>query len=116
MCYSEPHTKIGRAEVDAQQIFSNAPVNRTQMPTAGERFLVRYLSKPGHLVLDMFSGTGTASIAALKEGRSAVSVESNKLQFVCGNSRARTLFESEAMKAVVLKVINSLSIDLSTLI
>jgi hypothetical protein len=76
----------------------------SQAPISGERFLVRYLSEPGHVVLDLFAGTATASVAALKEGRNVIAVESDKFQFNIGNARARTFFDSERLKAVTMGV------------
>lgn len=77
---------------------SGKPVNPTQLPVAGARFLVRTLSKPGSLVLDLFGGTGTCSVAALTEGRDALCVDVDGFQVDNANQRVDLMYETEVAK------------------
>jgi len=44
-------------------------------PLALARWWVRYLTRPGELVLDPFIGSGTTAIACLEEGRRCIGIE-----------------------------------------
>jgi site-specific DNA-methyltransferase (adenine-specific) len=56
-------------------------------PVALMRWLVRLLTKPGEIVLDMFCGSGTTGIAALLEGRRFIGIDSDER--ACEISRRR---------------------------
>lgn len=51
------------------------PVHGAKMPLAVADFFVRYLTRPGDLVVDLFSGTGTTAHAAQNRGRRFVVCE-----------------------------------------
>lgn len=53
-------------------------IHPTQKPVALYEYLIQTYTRPGELVLDPFSGSGTTAIAARKTGR----------HFICGDSSA----------------------------
>lgn len=55
----------------------NNAVHPTQKPIAAMKWLIRYLTKPGDIVLDPFAGTGTTLVAAKFLGRKAIGIEIN---------------------------------------
>lgn len=55
----------------------NNAVHPTQKPIAAMKWLIRYLTKPGDVVLDLFAGTGTTLVAAKFLGRKAIGIEIN---------------------------------------
>lgn len=93
---------IGRSEIDTLVKYLGQTLNRSQLPVAGERFLVRYLSKKGGTVFDLFGGSGTSSIAALVEGRHAVYIDKDPDQYRLFETRATDYFRMEEMKAAAL--------------
>jgi hypothetical protein len=55
------------------------------------RLLIRLLSNPGELVVDPFSGGGTAGVEALALGRSYLGIDANPVGNVAGRAKTRRL-------------------------
>lgn len=53
-------------------------VHPTQKPIALGQYLIRTFSKPGDIVLDNTSGSGSFLIAAMREGRNFIGIEKNE--------------------------------------
>jgi hypothetical protein len=95
---------IGRPDLDVVQTIADKPVNPTQGSMAGARWLVRNLSQSGSTVLDLFGGTATDSVAALKEGRNALYIDFDKLQVDAAIERVAMFYDTEASKQHVKQV------------
>jgi hypothetical protein len=89
------------------RLASGEPVNKTQLPFASQRMLTTYLSRPGGWVLDLFGGSATTTVAALKMGRNAVYVDNDATQFEAAKSRVSELFDMEKQKANAMALLVS---------
>lgn len=59
----------------------------TQKPVDLMRYFIRSYSAPGDLVLDIAAGSGTTAVAAMREGRRSICIESHPEYFKCMESR-----------------------------
>jgi DNA modification methylase len=59
------------------------------------RFWIRYLTKPGDVVLDPFAGSGTTLFVANEEGRSSIGIEQNAEYVKSVKKRMATLAEQK---------------------
>jgi hypothetical protein len=98
--FTDLNSRIGRPELDALLMSANDPVNPTQLPIELARMLVRNCSTPGSFVADLFGGTGTVSIAALCEGRSACWLDFDETQLE--HTRSRVL-EMQRLEDLIAK-------------
>lgn len=63
----------------------------TQKPVDLMSWLIRSYSAPGEMVLDIAAGSGTTAIAAIREGRRCVCIESNPEYFNAAERRILSL-------------------------
>src|SRR5262249_18596507 len=79
---ADPHGKLWDNVRSIPRLVENCkervPDLPTQLPLALVRPIVRCASNPGDLVLDPFSGSGTAGVAALECCRRFIGIELNK--------------------------------------
>lgn len=71
-------------------------VNRTQKNILMMDFIIRHHTQPGRLVVSLFDGVGTTSIAALRHGRSVMAFEIDVVAQQAGKARVSAFFVSEA--------------------
>jgi site-specific DNA-methyltransferase (adenine-specific) len=77
--------EVGEVWIDRQDGKGRVPVNRrylasrnnhpTVKPVALMRYLIRLITPPGGIVLDMFAGSGSTLVAAIREGMGFVGIE-----------------------------------------
>ena len=75
-------------------------LNPTQKSMDEARWLIRHFSVPGDTVYSIFDGTGTYTIAALLEGRSALSVDRDDRQQQHARARVCSLKEAEQLRTL----------------
>ena len=71
------------------------PANQAPMPLALAKFLIEFLTEPGHLVVEPFGGSFTTALAAELLGRRWIATE-QVLEYILG---ARSRFHPSALKA-----------------
>lgn len=80
----------------------NSSLHRTQKPVALMEYLIATYSRPGETILDFTMGSGTTGVAALRQGRRFIGVESDHEIFAVAADRLRAevcdgpLFEEAA--------------------
>lgn len=71
------------------------PANQAPMPLALAKFLIEFLTEPGHLVVEPFGGSFTSALAAELLGRRWIATE-QVLEYILG---ARSRFHATSLKA-----------------
>lgn len=66
------------------------------------RWLVRLVTPPGGVVLDLFAGSGTTGVAALAEGRSFVGIEQDERYATIAAARLRHALTAISMSPTIL--------------
>lgn len=86
-----------------------------RFPAKLPEFFVRFLSDPGDLVVDIFSGSNTTGQVAEAEGRNWISFEQNLDYIAASTFRFLTTdVQAEEMKAVYERVCNGETVDLTS--
>jgi DNA modification methylase len=95
----QPHNFVETPQVggaERQKQVDGSAANLAQKPLALNRLWVAQASKPGDWVLDAFAGTGTATCAALGQGRNACAVEGDRVMAVFLEEKSVKPFYPEA--------------------
>ena len=99
LTHSGALTFVGRPEVDLLVKAPNGtPLEPLQLAVTPLQLLIKQLTKGGDAVLDLFGGTGSASLAAIIEGRSAFYVDKNSLMVGCAQRRVAQFLHTEKLK------------------
>lgn len=99
------YSKFGRAEVDAIVMKGDKALNPTQKSVEAMRWLVRHFGRSGAglpgMVVSACDGTGTATVAALLEGRNVIAFEKSASQVELSSHRVNRLLANENSKVQV---------------
>lgn len=76
-----------------QKFNTEVGLHPTQKPVDLFRYLIRTYSNAGDTVLDFCAGSGTTAVAALKEGRDFICVESDHRHYATMQDRVKDLTE-----------------------
>ena len=81
--------KMPRSIIRIKKEHESTVKHPTQKPVELLRYLIRTYTNPGELVLDSCMGSGTACIAAIKEGRHYIGIEKNDKYFAVAEQRIK---------------------------
>lgn len=88
-------SKYVRPELDTVAKHGDRVVNPTQKTFEEGRWLVRHFCAPKQGVMSLCDGSGTMSIAALREGRDVIAVDYNQTQLLTSYDRVMRMHKKD---------------------